>query len=218
MAPSGTRRFHSGARIGVPPWSCCVAPCGVWQNTQTSLVPPVAACVLPVVAGEILLRGFALPALGAWKGPVPAALVVSVVFGGLAASRSEPAQFAGQLLGGGLSDLRFGPGAGLRCALTQGCQAVVAPRRISQVEGPMVLALDGEPALPRLLSDLGLDPNRLYVTVFMGNDDSPVDEESIAVWKEQYAKVGIKAEVCEYGTKIASDASLRIFTLPAKDS
>lgn len=30
---------------------------------------------------------------------------------------------------------------------------------------------------------LGLDPNRLYVTVFGGNDDAPKDEESFAIWK-----------------------------------
>ncbi len=30
---------------------------------------------------------------------------------------------------------------------------------------------------------LGLDPNRLYVTVFGGNDDAPRDEESFAIWK-----------------------------------
>ncbi len=48
----------------------------------------LAGCVLPVVAGEILLRGFVFPALSGWRGPVPAALIVAVVFGG-----------AGQLLG-----------------------------------------------------------------------------------------------------------------------
>lgn len=30
---------------------------------------------------------------------------------------------------------------------------------------------------------LGLDPQRLYVTVFGGNDDAPRDEESFAIWK-----------------------------------
>ncbi len=30
---------------------------------------------------------------------------------------------------------------------------------------------------------LGLDPNRLYVTVFGGNDDAPRDDESFAIWK-----------------------------------
>lgn len=30
----------------------------------------------------------------------------------------------------------------------------------------------------------GLDPNRLYVTVFAGNDDAPKDEESFNIWKK----------------------------------
>ena len=46
--------------------------------------------MLPVVAGEILLRGFALPALSAWKGLVPAALIVSVLFGGLTSLAGQP--------------------------------------------------------------------------------------------------------------------------------
>ena len=50
----------------------------------------LARCVLPVVAGEILLRGFAFPALSAWKGPLPAALIVSVAFGGFASLASAP--------------------------------------------------------------------------------------------------------------------------------
>jgi membrane protease YdiL (CAAX protease family) len=50
----------------------------------------LAGCVLPVVAGEILLRGFAFPALSAWKGPLPAALMVSVLFGGLTSLAGQP--------------------------------------------------------------------------------------------------------------------------------
>jgi len=46
--------------------------------------------VLPVVAGELLLRGFALPALSAWKGPFAAALIVSVLFGGFASLAGSP--------------------------------------------------------------------------------------------------------------------------------
>jgi alanyl-tRNA synthetase len=30
----------------------------------------------------------------------------------------------------------------------------------------------------------GLDPNRLYITVFAGNDDAPKDEESFDIWKK----------------------------------
>jgi membrane protease YdiL (CAAX protease family) len=54
------------------------------------LASALAGCVLPVVAGEILLRGFAFPALSAWKGPVPAALIVSVLFGGLTSLAGQP--------------------------------------------------------------------------------------------------------------------------------
>ena len=54
------------------------------------LVSALAGCVLPVVAGEILLRGFAFPALWAWRGPVPAALIVAVLFGGLTSLAGQP--------------------------------------------------------------------------------------------------------------------------------
>ncbi len=56
-----------------------------------------------------------------------------------------------------------------------------------------------------LTGELGLDPKRLYVSVFEGNDSVPKDEESIGIWKEQFKSVGIKASVGE-----------RIFTYPAK--
>ena len=42
---------------------------------------------------------------------------------------------------------------------------------------------------------LGLDPRRFYMTVFKGEDGIPRDEESIALWKENFAKHNIKAEV-----------------------
>jgi len=42
---------------------------------------------------------------------------------------------------------------------------------------------------------LGLDPKRLYVTVFKGEDGIPRDEESISLWKENFSKHGITAEV-----------------------
>ena len=50
----------------------------------------LAVCVLPVVSTEILLRGFAFPALSAWKGPLPAALIVAVPFGGLTSLAGRP--------------------------------------------------------------------------------------------------------------------------------
>ena len=42
---------------------------------------------------------------------------------------------------------------------------------------------------------LGLDPRRFYMTVFRGEDGIPRDEESIVLWKENFAKHNIKAEV-----------------------
>jgi alanyl-tRNA synthetase len=58
---------------------------------------------------------------------------------------------------------------------------------------------------------LGLDPKRIYVTVFEGNEDAPRDDESIEHWKRQYEKVGIKAGVCAREEKASDDS--RIFTL-----
>lgn len=34
----------------------------------------------------------------------------------------------------------------------------------------------------------GLDPNRLYVTCFEGNDDAPKDEESAQIWRDIFAQ------------------------------
>lgn len=65
---------------------------------------------------------------------------------------------------------------------------------------------------------LGLDPKRIYVTVFMGDENSPIDDESIEHWKRMYESVGIKAEVCDYGKKIEGDESLRIFPLTTDDN
>jgi alanyl-tRNA synthetase len=41
---------------------------------------------------------------------------------------------------------------------------------------------------------LGLNPERLYVTVFAGNDQVGKDTESVAIWKELFKKVGIDAK------------------------
>ncbi|MFH0852505.1 MAG: alanine--tRNA ligase [bacterium] len=65
---------------------------------------------------------------------------------------------------------------------------------------------------------LGLEPQRLYISVFMGDENSPIDQESIDAWKTQFAKAGINAEVCAFGTTIAGNENFRIFPLPAKDN
>ena len=42
---------------------------------------------------------------------------------------------------------------------------------------------------------LGIDPTRLYVTVFEGDADAPRDEESIGIWQARFETRGIAAEV-----------------------
>jgi alanyl-tRNA synthetase len=42
-----------------------------------------------------------------------------------------------------------------------------------------------------------IDPERLFVTVFKGDDDAPRDDESINIWQAQFAVHGIAAEVGE---------------------
>jgi len=55
-----------------------------------------------------------------------------------------------------------------------------------------------------LTKELRLDPKRLYVSVFEGNDAVPKDSDSISIWKTLFSKVGIDAREGE-----------RIFTYPA---
>ncbi|MCR4256542.1 MAG: alanine--tRNA ligase-related protein, partial [Candidatus Uhrbacteria bacterium] len=42
---------------------------------------------------------------------------------------------------------------------------------------------------------LGIDPNKLYVTVFEGDDDAPQDEESIGIWQALFQTCGIDASL-----------------------
>ena len=89
------------------------------------------------------------------------------VFGGLAASRRSVVQFAcsraGDLRGqgassgvfhGGLSGVAFGPTVGMVSRVTQGAQPVDRERTVTDADGNLVLALDGEPALDVLLREL----------------------------------------------------------------
>ncbi len=63
---------------------------------------------------------------------------------------------------------------------------------------------------------LGLDPKRIYVTVFKGEGNVPADLESLEVWKEQFQSVGINAEVSMDG-KWESE-NTRIFALGKDDN
>lgn len=46
---------------------------------------------------------------------------------------------------------------------------------------------------------LGLDPARIYVTVFRGEDGIPRDDEAIEIWRKTFKKAGITAEVSDDG-------------------
>lgn len=50
----------------------------------------------------------------------------------------------------------------------------------------------------------GLDPQRLYVTCFEGNDDAPKDTESAEIWRNIFEKAGVSGE--------------RIYFMPAKNN
>jgi small ligand-binding sensory domain FIST len=84
------------------------------------------------------------------------------LFGGVASSRigapELPLQIADGLFGGGLSGVGFTRDVPIVSRVTQGCQPVGPVRRITDCERNVVLALDGEPALACLLSDLHADP------------------------------------------------------------
>ena len=56
-----------------------------------------------------------------------------------------------------------------------------------------------------LTVELGLDPKRLYVSVFEGNSSVPKDTVSIGIWEKLFESVGITAAIGE-----------RIFIYPAK--
>lgn len=78
------------------------------------------------------------------------------LFGGVAASRAGSVHIADGVWRGGLSGVAFGADVPLVSRVTQGSQPIGPARVVSAAERNMVLALDGAPALPALLADLGL--------------------------------------------------------------
>lgn len=61
-----------------------------------------------------------------------------------------------------------------------------------------------------LTKEVGLDPKRLYVTVFAGNDQVPRDSESVEIWKKIFEEVGIEAKDIEDAEKVGLSGG-RIF-------
>jgi len=64
---------------------------------------------------------------------------------------------------------------------------------------------------------LGVDPSKIYVTVFEGDEDAPRDDESIGIWQAQFEIKGIAASIGRAGvdTPAAGDGP-RIFAYPKK--
>ena len=54
-----------------------------------------------------------------------------------------------------------------------------------------------------LVDEVGLDPNRIYVTVFAGDEKLgiPADEESVSLWQELFREKGIEAKAVHIGTE-----------------
>ncbi|MBI3156425.1 MAG: FIST C-terminal domain-containing protein [Burkholderiales bacterium] len=78
------------------------------------------------------------------------------LFGGVAASRAGSVHIADGVWRGGLSGVAFGADVPLVSRVTQGSQPIGPARVVTSAERNIVLALDGAPALPALLGDLGL--------------------------------------------------------------
>ncbi len=78
------------------------------------------------------------------------------LFGGLASSRGAAVHIADGVWQGGLSGVAFTEDVALVSRVTQGCQPVGPTREVTACERNIIVELDGQPALPSLLADLGL--------------------------------------------------------------
>lgn len=58
-----------------------------------------------------------------------------------------------------------------------------------------------------LTKEIGLDPNRIYVTCFIGNDKYgiPKDTEAAEIWQNVFKKAGVEAKIAEIGSAQEGD-------------
>lgn len=58
-----------------------------------------------------------------------------------------------------------------------------------------------------LTQEVGLDPSKLYVTCFIGNEEYgiPRDDEAAKIWQTVFAEAGIDAEIAEIGSAKVGD-------------
>jgi membrane protease YdiL (CAAX protease family) len=119
----------------------------------------LARCVLPVVAGEILLRGFVFPALSGWRGPLTAAAIVAIVFGGAGQLLGTPGIAVSSMLLGLLLCLLYVATGSLRpgialataaAAATFGAACALPPAEIAALTAACVPAAVGLAAAPLL--------------------------------------------------------------------
>ncbi len=78
------------------------------------------------------------------------------LFGGIASSRGDAVHLADGVWRGGLSGVAFSPEVALVSRVTQGCQPLGPVHVVTACERNIVTALDGQPALPLLLGELGI--------------------------------------------------------------
>ena len=78
------------------------------------------------------------------------------LFGGLASSRGEAMHLAEGVWRGGLSGVAFAREVALVSRVTQGCQPLGPVHTVTACERNVVTELDGRPALPQLLAELGI--------------------------------------------------------------
>lgn len=54
-----------------------------------------------------------------------------------------------------------------------------------------------------LTKELGLDPKRIYITVFRGSPEFNIlrDDETVALWQEEFGKAGIEAKALDFAEK-----------------
>lgn len=60
---------------------------------------------------------------------------------------------------------------------------------------------------------LSFSPEKIYISVFAGDEDAPFDEESVEIWKEQFKKVGVSAP---FSVEIDINTNARIFAYGKK--
>jgi alanyl-tRNA synthetase len=66
---------------------------------------------------------------------------------------------------------------------------------------------------------LGLDPERIFVTVYQGNGaDVEVDNQAIELWQKEFLKLGIKAQVASENDYLETNKFAKIRTLSGKDN